>query len=156
MEERNTFFKQIILASVISGIILAISLYSAFSEGYDSDALLGAIIVFYAAFAVTYCLRGDNFINDMFFGIKDRFVSMPGVIFTLDFDGILFLIAYKLIIAPLVFLFVSIFLFVLAAAITTIFSVICFPCLLIYDIFNLPKKGQNEESISNKNTENTN
>ena len=61
-----------------------------------------SIGVSYMLFAFGAQLGHDNIITDCFLSGWERSIEMPGVIFSFDMDGILFFIAYKLIIAPLI------------------------------------------------------
>ena len=62
---------------------------------------LAALVILYATFAFGMHLGHDCFIEDFFIGSWGASINMPGVIFSLDVNGILFFLAYKCLIAPL-------------------------------------------------------
>lgn len=60
----------------------------------------------YFVFCFIALIGHDTVVWDFFLGCIFKSVRVPGVIFTLDIDGIFFLIVYKFIIAPLITVFV--------------------------------------------------
>lgn len=60
----------------------------------------------YFVFSFIALIGHDTIVWDFFLGCIFKSVNVPGVIFTLDLDGIFFLIVYKFIIAPLITVFV--------------------------------------------------
>lgn len=60
----------------------------------------------YFVFSFIALIGHDTVVWDFFLGCLFKSVNVPGVIFTLDLDGIFFLIVYKFIIAPLITVFV--------------------------------------------------
>jgi transcriptional regulator with XRE-family HTH domain len=91
-------------------------------------------LIAYLVFSLVFVLISDNtFVSDVFMEIVSlAFVKMPGVIFSLDFDGVAFLIAVKILFAILGFLLFA-FIFLLAVAISGIFSMFMFPVALKRD-----------------------
>ena len=76
-------------------IILGIS--NTVSNGSSTHVVVG-IVLGYAGFALISCwLMCNNFVGEMMGDIFSwAFVDFPGIIFSLDFDGLLFLIAVKI------------------------------------------------------------
>ena len=72
-----------------------------------SKDYLSGLIVLYASIAFGSHLGHDCLVDAFFKGAWDKFISMPGVIFSLDIDGILFLFLYKFIIAPIASLIIG-------------------------------------------------
>ncbi len=60
----------------------------------------------YFVFSFIALIGHDTIVWDFFLGCIFKSVHVPGVIFTLDLDGIFFLIVYKFIIAPLATVFI--------------------------------------------------
>lgn len=86
-------------------------------------------------------ILGNNFIGDLWYEISSWSIKLPGVIFTLDLDGILWLISVKLFGAILGF-FVSILAVIFATALGMALSVIVYPIALVRNC-----KGKDEAII---------
>ena len=71
----------------------------------------------------------DGVVTDIFFFFLKSF-KMPGVIFTLDIDGLLFLIFVKLF-GALLSVFLSVIFFLIGLIITPLVSIVIFPFALI-------------------------
>lgn len=90
-----------VLSFIFGGLLaifcIALGISNAVSGGSVGDVLTG-IVLGYAGFALISCwLLSNNFVGDMMEEIFSwAFVTFPGIIFSLDFDGLLFLIAVKL------------------------------------------------------------
>ncbi len=92
------------------------------------------IITPIAAFTLISCLFLDNnFIWDVISWISTRSISMPGVIFSLDLDGIIWLITVKLGLF-LLSAVISIALFLLAIALGLVLSIFVYPFALVKSI----------------------
>jgi len=123
---------------IFAGIIafaLAILIGVAFLQNNNSTAGIWLLslspILAYMIFSLVFVLVCDNtFVSEVFLEIVSfAFVKMPGVIFSLDFDGIAFLIAVKILFAILGFLIFAAVL-ALAVVISGIFSMFMFPVAL--------------------------
>ena len=92
-----------------------------------------------AGFALVSCLILDNnFIGDMILEILSwGFVRMPGVIFTLDLDGLLWLITVKLLFWILGFM-LAILVGILAIALGLLLAIFVYPFALVKNI----RKGE--------------
>lgn len=92
-----------------------------------------------AGFALVSCLILDNnFIGDMIAEILSwGFVRMPGVIFTLDLDGLLWLITVKLLFWILGFM-LAIVVGIFAIALGLLLSIFVYPFALVKNI----RKGE--------------
>jgi len=109
-------------------IAIGIALLNNNSQSAGIWTLCLSPVMGYMLFSLVFVLIVDNtFVSDVFLEIVSfAAVKMPGVIFSLDFDGIVFLIAVKILFAILSFL---IFAGVLAFAVVLsgIFSMFMFP-----------------------------
>ena len=83
-------------------ITLAISLALAITQSLPTGNIVGDIFISlggsYAIFALVFCsLADNNFIGEWFVSIASwGFVRMPGIIFALDLEGIIWLLTVKL------------------------------------------------------------
>ena len=87
-------------AIIACALALIVFLPCAFSG--DGDAVLGGLILAYIILAFGSQLGHDCVVTNIFVGGWEWSLGMPGVIFSFDLDGILFLILYKWIIAPII------------------------------------------------------
>jgi hypothetical protein len=80
------------------GIAAAAALGLGIALANDSTGYVGAIIFAITVFTLVSCLvLRNNFVGDMIADIFSwSFVRMPGLIFTLDLDGIIWLLTVKL------------------------------------------------------------
>ncbi len=94
MKRRNHSF----VWSGIVAIALLILGITRFVETSDASMLFGCIAVSIMSFTLISCLILDNnFIGEMISAIFGwGFVTMPGLIFTLDLDGIIWFLTVKL------------------------------------------------------------
>jgi len=83
----------------------------------------------YGVFAEIYCLFTDCYIGEVFLEIATWSIKLPGIIFTFDLDGLIFLIVMKILFAILG-VFIGIGVFLLAIAISTTLSIFTFPFVI--------------------------
>lgn len=124
---RGKFWGIVAMVLVGIGLITAGAISMSQGRGAIGGWCLGlSPVLGYLAFALVYVLFADNsFVSDVFMGIVSfGFAKMPGVIFSLDFDGVVFLIAAKILFAILSFC-----LSVLALAVAIVFAGI-FACFV--------------------------
>ena len=81
----------------------------------------------YVAIAFGLQLGHDTVVDDIFFWGWHKSIDMPGVIFSLDVDGILFFLGYKLIIAPIITLLLFLFFGLLGTVVSLVVSIFTFP-----------------------------
>ena len=126
MSRRNTSF--------LCGGITAACL---FAYGFDPEAIVGTIILSVMGFTFVSCLiLKNNFIGDMILEIFSwGFVSFPGLIITLDLDGIIWFLTIKL-----AFLAIGLLLAVVAGLVGVtlgvLLSVVVYPFALMKNIRN--------------------
>lgn len=90
------------------------------------------IIAAYFFLSTAYCVGCGSWIADVFFAVAGWSIRFPGIIFSFDMDGLMFLIGMKILFFILGIMF-SIGVFLLAIAISGLFSVFAFIPLLIYN-----------------------
>ena len=124
--------------SFIWGGVTAVVL---FVVGIVTGNILPFTILALTGFTLVSCLiLGNNFIGDMIIEVFSwGFVKFPGLIFTLDLDGIIWLITVKLIFWVIGFLFAALC-GVLAIALGLLLSVFVYPFALSKNIRNGEEK----------------
>ncbi len=112
-------------SGVITGMVLIISLAVTITNGSGAGTVIGFAFGSLLVFPFLSCLfLENNFITDMVCGIAGLgFIKLPGLIFSLDFDGIIWLIAVKLVfwILEIAFSAACLFLAIAAGLITSVF-----------------------------------
>ena len=105
--------------------------------GIVTENILPMIISALTGFTLVSCLiLGNNFVGDMIAEIFSwGFVRFPGLIFTLDLDGIIWLITVKLLFWVLGFL-IAILFGILAIALGLLISLVVYPFALAKNIRN--------------------
>lgn len=105
--------------------------------GIATGNILPMIIIAATGFTLVSCLiLGNNFIGEMIAEIFSwGFVKFPGLIFTLDLDGIIWLITVKLLFWVLGLL-IAILFGILAIALGLLLSVFVYPFALVKNIRN--------------------
>lgn len=128
--------KGLIWSAVITGILLAIGIISVIITGKNIPVTLfgvfgGAIFcytfiaqLFWKGFIAETCLFGG------------KIVGMPGVIFTFDLDGFIFLIAMKIL-----FAFLRMTIFIATFLISACFAIICSPFTFVPAMLRVRRYG---------------
>ena len=121
--------KSFIWGGVVSAVLLAM--------GISTGNILSFTILALTGFTLVSCLiLGNNFIGEMIAEIFSwGFVRFPGLIFTLDLDGIIWLITVKLLFWVLGFLISALF-GLLAIVLGLFLSVVVYPFALVKNIRN--------------------
>ena len=123
----------------IAGAVIALSLalFVTLVGGKDSlhpvIGVLISVIFAYAVFADIYCILSGSFIGDVFLSVAGWSIRFPGIIFTWDIGGFIFLIVMKVLFAILGFFF-GLFVLSLAIFLSAALASICFPFILIHNI----------------------
>lgn len=125
-----SFRSRLALATVAAVACIAGILYCAFT-GYITWQVAGALFVCtYALFAwIMLVCKEDSFVQGVFEDYAFRSFSMPGVIFSLDWDGIKFLILAKLLFAAISAV-LSIGCFLIVTAFSVLVAAVMFPFVL--------------------------
>lgn len=115
----------IVVGVVCFGISLGVSI-----ANYDrlglAFTIVTPLIIGYALLADVYCIFTYTWISDVFVSVSSWSIRFPGIIFSFSLDGIKFLIFMK-ILFWILGLCVSVFVFLLAVALSAFFSIFCFP-----------------------------
>jgi len=114
--------------AAVLGLMFAVGAFS------DPSTIAVGIIIPISTFTLISCLLfSNNFIGEMIAGISGFSIRMPGVIFDLDLDGIIWLLTVKLALWILGFL-LSAACFLLAIALGLALSVFVYPFALVKNI----------------------
>lgn len=121
-----------LIASIVLGVII-------------KELLICAVVGVLGFFFISCLIFNNNFIGDVVSGIIDwGFVRMPGLIFSLDLDGIIWFLTVKLIFFILQTI-LSIVVFILAMVIGAALSVFVYP----YAVYkNFKKEDPTPEQAS--------
>ena len=121
------------------GLVAALFVALAIGEFVNGSASTGGGFLVFAVLGFTFVsclLLGNNFIGDAVETVFSwGFVTMPGLIFTLDLDGIIWLLTMKLLFWVLGFL-LAIFFGLLAIFLGAVLSVFVYPYAIVENIKN--------------------
>ncbi len=130
--------KSFILGGLAAAVVLAILIATGVFKHPQLIAL--GIVAPISTFTLISCLLfSNNFIGDMIVGIASRSIHMPGVIFSLNLEGIIWLLTVKLGLFLLSVL-ISIALFLLAVGLGLVISIFVYPFALAKNI-NRPEES---------------
>ena len=131
----------------LGGIVAALFVAFAIIEFANGSTSSGSGFLVFAVLGFTFvsCLVLDNnFIGEMVPGIFSwGFVKMPGLIFTLDLDGIIWLLTMKLLFWVLGIL-LAIFFGVLAVFIGAVLSIFVYPYAITQNIKSTKRNNPEE------------
>lgn len=130
MEGKKNRLRSFILGGLIAAAVLTLALLVTIPTG-DAAIISGGVLVSILSFTLSGCLfLRNNFVGDMVGGIIDwGFIRFPGLIFTLDLDGIIWLLTVKLLFWAIGFIVAFAFLF-LAVALGLAVSAFVYPFAL--------------------------
>lgn len=133
LEQRR---KSFVWGGVISGLLTLIVIIAGISlnksAGFILTSALGAVLFF--PFISCLFLK-NNFIEDVVLEVSSWSIRFPGLIFSLDLDGIVWFITVKLTFVVLSFL-ISATCFVLAVTLGWVLSLFVYPFALVKNIKN--------------------
>ncbi len=120
-EERSARRNGWIVGGIVSAILVVFAIICLTPPASIGSAVIWVVLAILAFALISCCFLDNTFVGEMWQDIAEwGFVSMPGIIFSLDFDGLVFLIAAK------VFFFIlGIVLAVLSVALATALGLIC-------------------------------
>ena len=118
-----------VIALVISLLITLIGGKNTINPGL---AVLYSVLISYFAFAMLYCIVSGSYIGEVFVWCAGASIRFPGIIFTWDLGGFVFLIAIKVLFAIIGFLF-GLLAFAFAVLLSAALGGISFPFVLIHN-----------------------
>ena len=133
-DEEMRDVKKGLLWGIVGGLGLAVlAVIGAVSSNQNAGVIIASAVVgLYGGYAMLAQFIWVNSVWDVF-GFFLRTLKLPGVIFTLDLDGIIFLITVKILGAILSAIF-SVVLFIIGFFVTLIYAMVLFPFALIKEI----------------------
>ena len=128
--------KKPLIWSIVLGVIALIITLIACIVNYSMVGIgwtIGApLLIGYAVMATIYCIFTASYVSDIFMAVAGWSIRFPGLIFTWDLEGFMWLIAMKLLFFVLGIL-IGIGTFLLAVGLSAVFSIFTFIPLLIYN-----------------------
>lgn len=125
--DENHGFRLKFFLGLVGALVAAIAVAIGLTSGPDGIDWWGGIIFGYIVFSYVALIGHECVIWDVFFWGITKIVDMPGVIFSLDIDGILFLLVYKFLIAPILTLLLWIFFAIVGFIVSFLMAPFVFP-----------------------------
>lgn len=126
--------KSFIWGGIFSGLITLVSFLITYSTGDSAKDIILATLCGATFFPFLSCLYlQNNFVVDVFASIASWSIRFPGLIFTLDWDGISWLIAMKILFA-IISAVISVLCFLLALSVSLWLSLVVYPFALVKSI----------------------
>ena len=121
----------LVVATIVAGAFLAITLAAANSDGgMDKNMVIFAVVMIYPIFAFISCLFFDTVVSDVFIGLVSKSIHWPGLIFSFDIDGFIWLITMKILFFILGLLF-GILMFFIGLACGFVVAIFVFPFTMV-------------------------
>lgn len=95
--------------------------------------ILYSCLISYGIFAMIYCIICGSYIGDVFLWCASLSIRFPGLIFSWDLEGFVWLIAMKILFAILGFL-IGVFALLFAIVVSAALGGVSFPFILIHNI----------------------
>ena len=123
---------------IAGGVVaLTITLVSMLIAGkeviHPALAVLYSILIGYGIFAMLYCIISGSYIGEVFIWCASLSIKFPGLIFTWDLGGIIWLIWMKFLFAVLGFL-IGVLALLFAIGLSALLGGVSFPFVLIHNI----------------------
>lgn len=120
-----------VVALVVS--LLVLLLVSPYKETLKPIfSVLISVGVGYGIFSMIYCILSGSYIGDVFFWCAGLTVKFPGLIFSWDLDGFMWLIGMKILFAILGFL-IGVGALLLAIVLSSVLSIVSFPFIVAHN-----------------------
>lgn len=97
----------------------------------------------YGVFAAIYCIISGSYIGEVFVWCARLTIKFPGLIFSWDLDGFMWLIAMKILFAVIGFLF-GVFALLFAVGLSAVLGAVSFPFVLIHN-----NENEYEDALTN-------
>ena len=121
---------------IASGVVaLAISLIIFIVNRDTVNVGLGilySVLIGYSIFAMVYCIVSGSYIGDVFLWCAGLSIKFPGIIFSWDLGGFIFLVAMKVLFAVIGFL-IGVFALIFAIVLSALLGGISFPFVLLHN-----------------------
>ncbi len=91
-DEGISFSKQLMWATIAAVIVFVFVLIGLISE-FSWESVFGGLILIYFFFAFIFLVvDGESIINTIFLGAFYKSVRMPGIMYSLDLSGVVFML----------------------------------------------------------------
>lgn len=120
------------IAGAVVSFIISLCVFLNDKTIHPGFAVLYAVLTAYAVFAAIYCIISGSYLGDVFIWCAQLSIRFPGLIFTWDLDGIMWLIGMKILFAILGFL-VGVFAILFAISLSMLLGAVSFPFVLIHN-----------------------
>ena len=130
-EKKKCFGWGIAAGVVALGIAIAIFLYNT-EYVHPALGVLYSVLIGYAIFAMIYCIISGSYIGEVFVWCASLSIKFPGLIFSWDIDGFIWVITMKIIFAIIGFL-VGVCALLFAIVFSATLGAISFPFVLIHN-----------------------
>ncbi|MDE6242229.1 MAG: helix-turn-helix domain-containing protein [Anaeroplasmataceae bacterium] len=119
-----------VLGLAAFAVLFGISVAMAMNSGDTDWMIVGAVAGVCAYFIIACALLGDNLVTNCFSTIAGFGIKFPGIIFTLDLNGIISFILIKILFGIISFIISGIML-IAACLISGAFAIIYYPYILV-------------------------
>ena len=130
-EEKIVFVWSIIAGVVGLGCSLAAFLCNT-QYVHPGLGVLFSVLISYCLFAMIYCIFSGSYVGDIFLWCTGLTIKFPGLIFSWDLDGIVWVICMKILFAIIAFL-VGLFTALASIVLCSVFGAFSFPFVLIHN-----------------------
>ena len=123
------------IAGGVIALGAALALFLIFGKGivHPALAVLYSCLIGYGIFAAIYCIISGSYIGDVFVWCASLSIKFPGLIFSWDIEGFIWVIAMKVLFAILGFI-VGIMALLFGIAMSALLGGVSFPFVLIHNI----------------------
>lgn len=129
------------IAGGVLALVISLLVFLTQKVAHPALCVVFAILIGYAIFAAIYCILSGSYIGDVFLWCSKLSIKFPGLIFSWDIDGIIWVIAMKIFFAILAFV-IGLFALGFGVALAGTLGAISFPFVLIHN-----NKTQYEDSL---------
>ncbi len=135
-KECKTQKTKILCSHIFSILPFILFLIISFGTTITLNKFMNSLIFGYAFYAFISCLIFDTYIREIMEWALDFTFKAPGVIFSLDLDGLIFLIAVKVIFAIIGFI-IAMVIFLFGVTLSCVLSAVSYPIIIIKEYINL-------------------
>lgn len=133
-KHQSNSWKTNLLISSIAAILFFVFLLSGFTNDSAGEYITTSIILALILFTFLSQILCDTPIQKLIKGSFGHTFSMPGIIFSLNLDSIILVLAYKLVIAPLISIVIALIIFLGGCLLAILLSPFFFPFSLVSQI----------------------
>ena len=122
------------IASGVIAFIIALIMFIVNKDTvHPALGVFYSLLIGYGIFSMIYCIISGSYIADVFLWCASLSIKFPGIIFSWDLGGFVFLIAMKVLFAILGFL-IGVFAIIFATVLSATLGGISFPFVLMHNI----------------------